>query len=585
MRHSILWRILFPYILLLLGVLAALSLYLSSALRSTYLERTEASLLAEARLVRSEIEPILLANPSDPQINQTARTAAKLLTNRVTVILADGRVVGESDKPVGELANHLNRPEVQVALLNQEDTEIRHSDTLKADLLYAAVPLADAQGKVVAIVRLAAPLTAIQHSLNILYGSVATAALVAAALATLLAVLITRSTLRPLSALSQAVEQISAGTLPEIGEPSRKDELSQLQLAFRGMSFQLREQINELHAERSRLEAVLMNMTDGIIIVNAEGIVQRLNPAAARMFHTTLEKAVGRSLIEVVRQHQFVEVWRKCGLTGEQQNLSLEIATERLFVQAIASPLGAEMEGAVLLVFQDLTRLRRLETVRRDFVSNVSHELRTPLASVRALAETLSEGALEDPPAARRFLKQMEIEIDNITQMVHELLELSRIESGRVPLELRRINPCEFLEQAIQRMHMQAERAALTLRLECDQQLPDVYADSERIQQVLFNLIHNAVKFTRPGGEIVVTAQPREQDVIFAVRDTGVGIAPEDLTRIFERFYKADRSRSGGGTGLGLSIARHMVEAHNGRIWAESEMNQGSTFFFTLPRA
>ncbi len=469
-------------------------------------------------------------------------------------------------------------------MLNKEATEIRHSATLKTDLLYAAVPLTD-QGKVVAIIRLATPLTAIQASLNLLYNSVATAALIAAALATLIAVLVTRSTLRPLSTLSRAVEQISSGVLPEISEPNRKDELSQLQLGFRGMSYELREQISELHAERSKLEAVLMNMTDGIVIVNAEGIVQRLNPAAARIFHIQLEQAVGRSLIEVVRQHQFVELWRKCSLTGEQQNSSLEIATERLFVQAIATPLGLDMEGAVLLVFQDLTRLRKLETVRRDFVSNVSHELRTPLASVKALAETLSEGALEDPPAARRFLKQMEIEIDNITQMVHELLELSRIELGRVPLELRRIKPCLFLEQAIQRMHMQAERAALNLRLDCSQELPEVTADPERIQQVLVNLIHNSVKFTRPGGEIVVSAQPREQEVVISVKDNGVGIAPEDLARIFERFYKADRSRSGGGTGLGLSIARHMVEAHNGRIWAESEVNQGSTFYFTLPLA
>jgi two-component system phosphate regulon sensor histidine kinase PhoR len=239
----------------------------------------------------------------------------------------------------------------------------------------------------------------------------------------------------------------------------------------------------------------------------------------------------------------------------------------------------------VLLVFQDLTRIRKLETVRRDFVSNVSHELRTPLASVKALAETLHEGALEDPPAARRFLQQMESEIDNITQLVHELLELSRIESGRVPLERRSINPCEFLKRGIERMQMQAERAGLSLRLECTEQLPEVNADPERIQQVLVNLIHNAVKFTRPGGEIVVTATPRDHDVIVAVRDTGVGIAPEELTRIFERFYKADRSRSGGGTGLGLSIARHLVEAHGGRIWAESELDKGSVFYFTLPAA
>ncbi len=238
MRHSILWRILFPYILLLLGVLTALSLFLSGALRSTYLERTEARLFAEAHLVRSQVEPLILANPTDPQINQIAENAARLLGNRVTIILADGRVVGESEKPFEELPSHFDRPEVQQALLNKEDTEIRYSDTLKTDLLYAAVPLTE-QGKVVAIVRLAAPLTAIQNSLNVLYGSVAAAALVAAALAALIAILITRSTLRPLSTLSRAVEQIGAGVLPEIGEPKRKDEVSQLQLAFRGMTQKL----------------------------------------------------------------------------------------------------------------------------------------------------------------------------------------------------------------------------------------------------------------------------------------------------------------------------------------------------------
>jgi two-component system phosphate regulon sensor histidine kinase PhoR len=584
MRHSILWRILVPYLLLLLAVLAVLSIFLSGFLRSTYLERTEVGLFSDARLVRSEIESLLLADPANPQISDIVLRDAALLGVRVTVIMADGRVVGESEKPVGQMENHFNRPEVQQALLNKEDSKIRYSDTLKTDLLYVAVPLTQA-GKVVAVVRLAEPLHSIQTSLNQLYLTVGIAALVSALLAALLAVAVTRSTLRPLGSLSQALAQMRAGTLPDMEVPKSKDELSVLQLSFRGMSEELHRQITELRAERGKLEAVLANMTDGIIIADAQGTILRVNPAAARMFNTAANQALGKSLIEVVRQHQFVELWRKCQQTGEQQSLSLEVATERLFVQAIASPLGKDMEGAVLLVFQDLTRIRKLETVRRDFVSNVSHELRTPLASVKALAETLHEGALEDPPAARRFLQQMESEIDNITQLVHELLELSRIESGRVPLERRSINPCEFLKRGIERMQMQAERAGLSLRLECTEQLPEVNADPERIQQVLVNLIHNAVKFTRPGGEIVVTATPRDHDVIVAVRDTGVGIAPEELTRIFERFYKADRSRSGGGTGLGLSIARHLVEAHGGRIWAESELDKGSVFYFTLPAA
>ena len=584
MRHSLLWRILTPFILLLLVTLGLLSIYLTGFLRENYLAQTKSSLLSEARLLRTSLAPLLEVNPHDPAINELTRRSALLLNARVTVILADGQVVGESERPLSEMEKHFDRPEVQQALLGREATEIRHSNTVNTDLLYAAVPV-EKNGRVIAIVRLAAPLTYIQDSLRALVRSVFIASLIAALVGALMAVLITRSTLRPLGALNQAVTQLSTGILPEIDETPQKDELSRLQNAFRGMSTELQRRLNELAAEREKLEAVLRNMTDAIVIVDREGIVQRLNPAAARMFNIAIEQAPGRSLIEIVRQHQFVELWQACRRQESPQSLSLEVAGEHLFIQAVATPLGQEMEGAVVMVFQDLTRLRRLENIRRDFVSNISHELRTPLASLKALAETLNAGALEDPPAARRFLRQMETEIDNLTQLVQELLELSRIESGRAPLDVHEIDPLAFLRQATERMQVQAERAGLTLRLDCLTPLPTVRADPGRIQQVLMNLIHNAIKFTPPGGTITVTARPFGRELIISVQDTGVGISPEDLPRIFERFYKGDRSRSGGGTGLGLSIARHLVEAHGGRIWATSQVNQGSTFSFTLPLA
>jgi two-component system phosphate regulon sensor histidine kinase PhoR len=239
--------------------------------------------------------------------------------------------------------------------------------------------------------------------------------------------------------------------------------------------------------------------------------------------------------------------------------------------------------GSLLLV-QDLTRIRRLETVRRDFVSNLSHELRTPLASLKALAETLQEGALDDPPAARRFVDQIQIEVDALTQMVHELLELSKIESGRFSLDLSPISASDLLHSAARRMQVQAERARLTLRVESVEALPKVEVDSQRLEQVLVNLIHNAIKFTRPGGEVVLCAEPVPGEVRFAVRDTGAGIPADEVSRIFERFYRVDKSRTGSGTGLGLSIAKHIVEAHRGRIWAESREGEGSTFYFTIPQ-
>lgn len=342
--------------------------------------------------------------------------------------------------------------------------------------------------------------------------------------------------------------------------------------------------LSALEAERARLAAVLDQMTDGVLIANMLGRVQFANPAAARLFE---ENPVGRSITEVLRHHQLIRAWKRSQDSGQVQVESVEVPARRQFLQLVVIP-DRFANGSLLLV-QDLTRLRRLETVRRDFVSNLSHELRTPLASLKALTETLQEGALDDPPAARRFLSQMQTEVDALTHMAAELLELSRIESGRVDLDLQPVAACELLHSACERMRLQAGRAGLDLRVECDESLPRVRVDAQRLEQVLVNLIHNAVKFTRPGGEVVLGADipPKTESgrrvVRFGVRDTGVGIPADDLGRIFERFYKSDRSRSSGGTGLGLSIARHIVEAHGGKIWVESEEGRGSRFYFSIP--
>jgi two-component system phosphate regulon sensor histidine kinase PhoR len=334
-----------------------------------------------------------------------------------------------------------------------------------------------------------------------------------------------------------------------------------------------------VEAERARLAAVLERMTDGVLIADSSGQIQFANPAVERLFET--KNAVGHRVAEVLRQHQLVEAWQRSRETGEAQEESVELPARHRFLQLVVLP--DRQTGGSLLLVQDLTRVRRLETVRRDFISNVSHELRTPLASLKALTETLRDGALADPKAARRFLGQIETEVDALTQMATELLELSRIESGQVPLERKAVPAVALLLSAAERMRAQVERAGLVLRIESAQDVPEVLADPPRLEQVLVNLIHNAVKFTRPGGEVVLAAQTDSDFVCFSVCDNGVGIPAEDLERIFERFYKADRARSSGGTGLGLSISRHLVEAHGGRIWVESAEGQGSTFYFTIP--
>jgi two-component system, OmpR family, phosphate regulon sensor histidine kinase PhoR len=355
--------------------------------------------------------------------------------------------------------------------------------------------------------------------------------------------------------------------------------LEEFSYTVKTMALALRVRTSVVDAERARLAAVLDRMTDGVLIADSSGQIQFANPAIEHLFD--INQAVGRRVVEVLRQHQLVEAWQRSRETGEAQEESVEIPARRRFLQLVVLP-DRQTSGSLLLV-QDLTRVRRLETVRRDFISNVSHELRTPLASLKALTETLRDGALEDPKAAHRFLGRIETEVDALTQMATELLELSRIESGQVPLQRKAVPAASLLLSAADRMRAQVERAGLVLRLDTAQDMTDVSADPPRMEQVLVNLIHNAVKFTPPGGEVLLAAETEADFVRFSVRDTGVGIPPDDLERIFERFYKADRARSGGGTGLGLSISRHLVEAHGGRIWAESNEGDGSTFFFTIP--
>jgi len=338
-------------------------------------------------------------------------------------------------------------------------------------------------------------------------------------------------------------------------------------------------QLSTSDAERARLATVLEQITDGVLITDEQGIIQFANPAAGRLFQAS--KPLNRSITEVIRHHQLVDAWRRCQQTRELQTESVEVPSRHQYLQLIAIP-DQHASGSLLLV-QDLTRVRRLETVRRDFISNLSHELRTPLASLKALTETLQDGALDDPPAARRFIDQIQIETDAMTQMATELLELSRIESGRLSLDLKPVSAFELLHSASERMQLQAEHARVSLHVECPHNLPKVNIDSQRLEQVLVNLIHNAVKFTKSGGEGLLEAEAGIGEVRFAVRDTGAGIPEDDIPRIFERFYRVDKSRTGSGTGLGLSIAKHIVEAHNGKIWAESVEGQGSTFFFSIP--
>jgi len=417
--------------------------------------------------------------------------------------------------------------------------------------------------------------------------TIAAFAVIASVLAVLLAALIAERTARPIRQLTGVVERMAQGDLSARLLPTTEDEVGRLTVMFNWMAEQLQDKVTTLSSHRRRLAAILEQMADGIIITDDRGQVRMINRAAARLLGTTQNAALDRSFIQVVRDHQLVQVWQQCNQWDEEQIATVEVDRHALFVRIAVTPIHEKDNRTCLVILQDLTQIRRLESVRRDFISNVSHELRTPLASLRALAETLRDGALDDPPAAQHFLDRMETEVDALTQMVGELLELSRVESGKSPLQVEPVPVGDLILPPLDRLRAQAVRSDLDLDVDLPPNLPPVMADVERIQRVVTNLVHNAIKFTPAGGSIRVFAEqaPEEGEVIIAVRDTGVGISGDDLSHIFERFYKADRARRGSGTGLGLAIARHLIQVHNGRIWVDSAEGQGSTFYFSLPSA
>ncbi len=395
-------------------------------------------------------------------------------------------------------------------------------------------------------------------------------------------------TTRPVRQLTQVTRRIAGGDWQARVLPQTRDELGELTVAFNDMIDQLRAQHLALQAENGQFNTMLNYMADGIIITDSQGNVRLINPASAKLLGLTEKSTLGRSFAEVVRHHQLIDLWQRCQEDGREVTAAVEIGRE-LFLQAIVTPFEARSAQGYLVILQDLTTVRHLQTVRRDFVSNVSHELRTPLASLRVIIETLQDGAYDDPATAVHFLNRAATEIDVLTQMVEELLELSRIESGQVPLRLQSTAVADLLLKPLDRLQPQAERAGIQLILDLPAALPQVLADPDRIHQIVTNLLHNAIKFTPEGGNISLQAyiDDDENAVVIAVHDTGLGIPKEDLGRIFERFYKSDRARtrSRGGTGLGLAISRHMVELHNGRIWVTSKENKGSSFYFSLPLA
>jgi two-component system phosphate regulon sensor histidine kinase PhoR len=562
---------------LVIAVVIALAVYLiNRAIADRFTTGFEDAARGQAAVVLQDPRWTAARDPEQRQALLEAWQTA--LGARILWLGADGAVIAASDPALGQAAAFFPLPWAG-------DVSLRRIDPATGqDTLYIVEPFSP-DGAAAGGLLLAFPTAPLDGRIAELQRFVRTVGLLATLVIFALVVVQRERAMRTVRQLTHVADRITAGELEARILALNTGEVGQLTRSFNRMAGELESEIQKHERERDRLFTVMHVMADGVLILTRKGKVRMINPTAANLLSTNESTAEGRSFIQVVRDHRIAEVWQRCQASGEQQVSALDLGPNR-FLRVIVTPFLRGADRGYVVILQDLTRLRQLQTVRQDFVSNVSHELRTPLASLRALVDTLRDGALDDPPAAIRFLDRMEVEVDSLTQLVEELLELSRIESGKVPLQFRRASVHEVIGAGAERLRPQAERNEVLLSVEIDEETPDILVDPDRVQQVITNLVHNAIKFTPVNGQVEVTVRRHTDDfVVVSVADTGVGIPPDELPWIFERFYKTDRARSTGGTGLGLAIAKHIVQSHGGVIWAESTPEYGSTFYLTLPTA
>ena len=588
MQRKFFGKLALTYLALLLSVLLAVDFLAERALRDSYEKDGYQELKSLARLMRLHPLPLTSGAPQTPEEAAALNTwvAANASSGvRISVVSADGRVLADSQTETSTMESHADRPEILEAIKNGEGRATRQSVSLHAQLMYYAVR-EDLPGGGLVILRLSLPVAEFSKQLWSFRRSLWLWSLLIYLCAGGIAMLMSRSYSSRIERLREFSRRVAEGDFRPLAADGSGDSLEALGASLNQTASRLDRTIRTLTEERNLSAAILGSMVEGVAVVNAGERLVFANPGFAAILGLDVPPVAGSSLLEVVRQTELIGAVRRV-LAGESR-VEAEIVTGTLrqhyFAATVASVRAGENSGAVI-VLHDITDLRKLERVRRDFVANVSHEFRTPLTAIQGFAETLIGGAIDDPQNRGRFLAIILEHSRRLARLTEDLLRLSQMDAEQLELEIRAVSVPQFIESCYETSQRRAADKGLTLSLNVPTQLPDVAADNRRLQEVLQNLLDNAIQYTLPGGKIVLSAEARGDEVIFTVSDTGIGIPQADQPRIFERFYRVDvaRSREAGGTGLGLSISKHLIEAHGGRIWVESEVGVGSKFHFAVP--
>lgn len=567
-------------------VLILMGFYLAKILENSYLQTQQELLYRESNLIGQ----VVRLTEADLRMERLAKEVEMIAYNeevRITVINSEGDVLFDNYSAPQGMENHLLRPEFQTALEGKTGISRRYSETLGEEMMYVAVPVTRGT-EIIGAVRSAMNMEGIAGAIHQMWFSVLTGLFVTLVISSIVVSRISFSITRPIEEITRVARNITQRQFASRVRIKATDEIGQLAGAINFMASSLEQQMREISENQQRLSGVLNNMTSGVMLVNEQRRIQLVNPAAEKLLGASGSDVVGKLHIEAGKNIGLSQYIDRCLETGEKfrEEVHVFYPQERILDANFAPYLNFKGEAmGVVVVLHDITEIRRLEKMRSDFVANVSHELRTPITSIKGFTETLLDGAMYEEETCRNFLQIISDESERLYWLIRDILDLSKIEQKRITLQPQRICLQELISSAAALLREQAQRKNLTVRLPEPQPPIWLTADKDCLQQILLNLLANAVAYTPENGMIAIEAETEGKNVKLMVRDTGIGIPEEDLPRIFERFYRVDkaRSRDSGGTGLGLAIVKHLVEILQGEIHVESSEGAGTTFTVTLP--
>ncbi len=586
-KRSLLWQLYPAYLLVIIVALIIIAWYLSDLLPDFYHEQVADDLRARARLIEQQVLPDI-NNLDYSSIDEKIKKLGMVSSTRITIILPNGRVIADSDENPDRMEDHSNRPEIKEAIESGRGMNIRFSTTLGRRMMYLALPIEE-QGQILAVVRTSIPVVAIDQELENIYNKFILSVIVVAICAAGLSLILSRRISRPIEQMKETAGRFASGELGLRVSVPKQVELAELARSLNVMARQLQERIATITKQRNELEAILSSMVEGVLAVDSRGHIVSINKAAANFLHLDQNKVKDRNVEEVIRNPDFQKFIRDTLSEESLSETEVVMSGEQDQVLRLDGASLTDSEGnrsGAVIVLSDITRIRRLENLRRDFVANVSHELRTPITSIKGFVETLLEGALKKPEEAERFLKIIARHSDRLNAIVEDLLTLSILEevngNRKITFENTFVKP--VLDSVIELSTIKAEDKNIRIELDCDKNIKAAI-NTILLEQAVLNLVDNAVKYSEVGSKIRIFVDKSDRMISISVQDEGCGIAKKYQDRIFERFYVVDKSRSRklGGTGLGLAIVKHIAEVHGGYVTINSSPGAGSTFTMHLP--